>query len=198
MTDNTLVRSLQARGPLDEYRDAFTAAASADVRIEVLPLARHYNVRVAPDNVMALAELFGADVPTQASTWVDTDIGTVIWLGPDEWLVIDRIGRLDLEGRLRNAVSECNGAVVEQSGQRISLLVTGDAAGLLAKGTSIDLHPVSFSKGSAVQSFLGQTVVMLLARNDSASEIEILVRSSFARYLADWLLDASSDPLATQ
>ncbi|TDW29447.1 sarcosine oxidase subunit gamma [Cryobacterium psychrophilum] len=199
MTDSTLVRSLQACGALDRYRDAFTSIASALVGVEVLPLARHYNVRVAADAVggTLLVALLGSALPTMASTWIETSVGTVIWLGPDEWLVVEGIGQVGLEGRLRNAVIENDGAVVEQSGQRVSFLVTGDAAGLLTKGTSIDLHPAAFPAGTAVQSFLGQTIVVLLARNDSATEIEILVRSSFARYLADWLLDAASDPLAT-
>lgn len=199
MTDDTQPDPLQARGPLDGHRSALAARSSTEVRIAVLPGERHYNVRVNPDGAggAALAGLLGRPVPARPSTWVDSDVGTVVWLGPDEWLVIDRAGGSDLEERLRAAVLGHGGAVVEQSGQRVSILVTGNAAGLLAKGTSIDLHPLAFPKGTAAQSFLGQTIVVLLARADDSSEIEILVRSSFARYLADWLVDAAGDPLVS-
>lgn len=200
MTDSTTagMDSLPARGPLDGYREVFAALPAAEVQLAVLPLARHFNLRVDPAGAggAAVAGVLGCDLPT-ASTWAETPGGTVVWLGPDEWLILDPTGQPDLEHRLRAAVLERGGAVVEQSGQRTSLLVTGNAAGLLAKGTAIDLHPTSFPRGSAVQSFLGQTVVVLLARDDSAAEVEVLVRSSFARYLAEWLLDGVSDPLAT-
>jgi sarcosine oxidase subunit gamma len=40
---------------------------------------------------------------------------------------------------------------------------------------------------------LGQTGVILLAVDGGGTDYRILVRSSFARYLADWLLDATEE-----
>jgi sarcosine oxidase subunit gamma len=45
----------------------------------------------------------------------------------------------------------------------------------------------------AAQTTLGMTGVILLAVDGSGADYRILVRSSFARYLADWLLDAAEE-----
>ncbi len=50
-----------------------------------------------------------------------------------------------------------------------------------------------FPAGSAVQTTLGLAGVVLLALDDAGDDYLLLVRSSFARYLADWLLDAATE-----
>jgi sarcosine oxidase subunit gamma len=68
---------------------------------------------------------------------------------------------------------------------------------VLATGCAIDLHPRAFPAGSAAQTTLGLAGVVLLALDDGvdggATHYHVLVRSSFARYLAAWLLDAASE-----
>jgi len=64
---------------------------------------------------------------------------------------------------------------------------------VLAKGCALDLHPQSFAEDTAAETMLGQTGVILLAVNGSGDDYRILVRASFARYLADWLLDAAEE-----
>jgi sarcosine oxidase subunit gamma len=64
---------------------------------------------------------------------------------------------------------------------------------VLGKGCALDLHPRAFGEGAAAQTILGQAGVILLAVDGSASDYRILIRSSFARYLADWLLDAAGE-----
>src|ERR1700712_1138730 len=151
--------TLAACSPLEGYVVALTALGSA-ATARVLPLQRAYKVRTDPEGegATALATALGTSLPT-SSRWQATNLdGTVLWLGPDEWLIIDPTNSDTLEATLRNAVLETGGSVVEQSGQRVSILVGGDASGLLAKGTALDLHPAIFSLGSAVQTFLGQAV----------------------------------------
>jgi sarcosine oxidase subunit gamma len=72
---------------------------------------------------------------------------------------------------------------------------------VLAKGCSIDLHPVVFGRGRAAQTSVGLAGVILLAMSDAGEEFLLLVRSSFAGYLANWLLDAAeefTDPISDQ
>ena len=47
--------------------------------------------------------------------------------------------------------------------------------------------------GAAAESMLGRAGVILLAVDGRGGDYRILVRSSFARYLADWLLDAVAE-----
>jgi sarcosine oxidase, subunit gamma len=80
------------------------------------------------------------------------------------------------------------------SAQRTTIRLSGpDARDVLAKGCSLDLHPTVFRKGTAAQTMLGQAGVVLIALDDAGTDYRILVRSSFARYLADWLIDAAEE-----
>ena len=78
------------------------------------------------------------------------------------------------------------------SAQRIALRLTGERVrDVLAKGCAIDLHPRVFGRGRSAQTRLGLAGVVLLALTDTGDDYLVLVRSSFAGYLADWLLDAA-------
>jgi sarcosine oxidase subunit gamma len=80
------------------------------------------------------------------------------------------------------------------SGQRTTLRLRGSASReVLGKGCALDLHPRAFGQGAAAQTMLGQAGVILLAVNGGGVDYRILIRSSFARYLADWLLDAAEE-----
>jgi sarcosine oxidase subunit gamma len=187
---------LAARGILDSRIDALKDASDA-VRITVLPPALQLNLRVDSGRVSfpAVREVLEADLPGALSSVTTAEGRTIIWLGPDEWLVVDRTRTGSLEPALRAAVGDA-GAVVNQSGQRISLELEGDVPGLLAKGTAIDLHPRAFPEAASVQVLLAQAVVILVSRSADSSRIELIARTSFAPYVADWLIDALADPLA--
>ena len=78
--------------------------------------------------------------------------------------------------------------------QRTTLRLLGSRSrDVLAKGCALDLHPRAFVEGTTAQTMLGQAGVILLAVNGTGDDYRILVRSSFARYLADWLLDATGE-----
>ena len=97
----------------------------------------------------------------------------------------------DLEAQLREAVAEHDGAAVDVSAQRTTLRLRGaHARDVLAKGCSLDLHPRVFGPGAAAQTMLALAAVVLIPLDDKGTDYRIIVRSSFAGYLADWLLDA--------
>lgn len=142
------------------------------------------------------ARILGVDaLPTTASTTAVGPETTVIWFGPNEWLVTSTsLTPEELESRLREAVIEDGGAAVDVSAQRTTLRLRGaHARDVLAKGCSIDLHPAVFGPGAAVQTMLGQAAVVLMPLSDNATDYRILVRSSFARYLAEWLIDGAEE-----
>ena len=70
------------------------------------------------------------------------DAGAVIWLGPDEWLVVSELATPETqEAGLRAAVTPSGGAAVDVSGQRVSLTLRGrHVRDILAKGCALDLH----------------------------------------------------------
>ena len=111
----------------------------------------------------------------------------VLRLGPDEWLVLTP----NTERELRTTSLREFGVVTDVSGQRTAIELTGPRArDLLARGCAIDLDPSVAPVGTCVSTLLAQTGVIILVEPDA---VLLLVRSSFASYLARWLEDAGTD-----
>jgi sarcosine oxidase, subunit gamma len=184
---------LHRAGPLKWLTEGF---ASLPETVQIVP--KHFvamiDVRVDAESAAAadVSGYLGVDLPTTPSTWVETDTVRVIWLGPDEWLVTSAFQTpRALESGLRAAV-DGRGAVVDVSAQRTTFWLAGKhARDVLSSGCAVDLHPRVFKRGSAVQALLGLTSVVLIALDDTGSSYHLLVRASFAQYLASWLLDAA-------
>ena len=177
--------------PLEARSVAFERLPDT-VGITVEPFVAMVDVRLGTVSPEARTRL-GVDLPTIANTWVPADGGRAAWLGPDEWLLSSIMETPEeLEARVRAAVLPLGGSATDVSAQRIGLWLTGARVrDVLARGCSIDLHPRVFGRGSSAQTALGQAGVVLLALSDTGDDYLVLVRSSFAGYLGDWLLDAA-------
>ncbi|MGY1664056.1 sarcosine oxidase subunit gamma [Geodermatophilus sp. SYSU D00705] len=177
--------------PLEAWSATFERLPDP-VGITVEPFVAMVDVRLGEVDAQASAAL-GVDLPTTPNTWVPAAAGRAVWLGPDEWLLTSTTETPgELEARVRAAVLPLGGSATDVSAQRIGLRLTGARVrDVLARGCSIDLHPRVFGRGSSAQTVLGQAGVVLLALSDAGDDYAVLVRSSFAGYLADWLLDAA-------
>ncbi|MGY1688023.1 sarcosine oxidase subunit gamma [Geodermatophilus sp. SYSU D00804] len=177
--------------PLTAWNTAFERLPDT-VAVAVEPFVAMVDVRLGAGGAAAAAAL-GVELPVVPNTWVAAGTGRAVWLGPDEWLLTSTTDAPDeLEARVRAAVLPLGGSATDVSAQRIGLRLTGARVrDVLAKGCSIDLHPRVFGRGRSAQTTLGQAGVVLLALSDAADDFVVLVRSSFAGYLADWLLDAA-------
>ena len=120
----------------------------------------------------------------------------VLWLGPDEWLVVGPDGAATrLEMQLREALASAPDApvaIVDVSANRTTIeLARPDAANILASGCSIDLHPRSFGPGRCAQTLVARAGVILWQTAAVPVPVfRLLVRPSFAADLAAWLTDA--------
>lgn len=127
-----------------------------------------------------------------------------VWLGPGWWLLDwpdETDGRdpaLALDAPLVHRLRAVGGrlsAVEVSAGFTVLELAGRFAPAVLAHGCSIDLHPRVFGPGSSVRTMLAKAQVVL-AQTDDGPTYRIWVRASFARYLVDWLLDATVEYLA--
>nr|WP_276610718.1 sarcosine oxidase subunit gamma family protein [Kineococcus siccus] len=151
----------------------------------------------ASPGARAVEALLGAALPTTPSTSAATREGDVVWLGPDEWLVLAPGARPVPVPALADAVRASGGSVVDVSAQRTTLRLTGPAVpDLLRGGCAVDLHRSVFAPGTAVQTSIAQIGVLLLARAPGGTDVTVLVRSTFAGALADWILDAAVEASA--
>jgi sarcosine oxidase subunit gamma len=181
-----------------EARAAHWETLPGTVAVAVEPFTAMADLRIDAVGTGVTAAL-GVALPAVPGTWVRAGSGRAIWLGPDEWLLTSTTESPEqLEGRIRAATLPFGGSVVDVSAQRITLRLTGSLArDVLAKGCSIDLHPRRFGRGDNAQTMLGQAGVVLLALSDTGDDYAVLVRSSFAGYLADWLADAAVEYTTT-
>ncbi len=168
-------------------------------RVRELPFLAQLDLRADPsDAALAdrLAAVIGARLPTEPNTTAVSDDGTrhVLWLGPDEWLIVGEPGTGPaLEDTLRAAIGDGRGAVVDVSANRTTLSVSGPRAReLLAFGCSLDLDQRRFKPGRCAQTMLARANVIItpVGPADEPS-FRVLVRPSFAAYLAAWLTDAA-------
>jgi sarcosine oxidase subunit gamma len=156
------------------------------VLIAEVPLPTQIDLRSDP----ALAPRLPFPLPARPNTFVAGPSADVLWLGPDEWLLVAERDTGD------NFVSELNAAlagehrsVVDVSAGRSVFDLTGPSAlELLSKGCGLDLHPRSWGPGDCAQTLLARVPVILQQREAAT---RIFVRPSFGDYLVDWLLDAS-------
>lgn len=174
---------------------AGTESAAQAFSVRELRYLTQFNLRADPLGPCAatLEDALGVPLPVQPNTALRSGELTVIWLGPDEWLVVAPEGRQEaVEKSLRQGIGTEAGSVVDLSAHRTTLALTGARArDVLAKGCSIDLHPTVFGPGRCAQLMLAMAPVLLVARDGEPSAYWLFVRSSFAAYVRDWLQDAS-------
>ncbi|WP_370967651.1 sarcosine oxidase subunit gamma [Amycolatopsis sp. cg9] len=127
--------------------------------------------------------LLGVPLPGPC-TYTSGNGADLLWMGPDEYLVLAEPGR---QAELEPALSRESAAVVDVSAQRNVVRLTGaHAADVLAHGCSVDL--AASPPGTCVQTLLARTGIVLMVREDGFT---ILVRQSFSDYFHAWLADAS-------
>lgn len=190
--------TVRQRSPLAHAADRLAAATRSSggaVRLAELPFLAQANVRLdakSPE-ADAVGLALGLQLPLEPNTVVRAGDLTALWLGPGEWLVAGRPGaQRDLESRIRSAAGDGPVSVTDVSAQRTTILVAGPRArDLLSHGCPLDLHPRAFGPGRCAQTTLARTQVVLVARDEARAGFWVLVRSSFAGYLTDWLLDAA-------
>ncbi|MFG2132787.1 sarcosine oxidase subunit gamma [Streptomyces sp. NPDC048751] len=180
---------------LDERMRAAAVTGARGVTLAERPFLTMVNLRVDPASGAAarVEKTLGAPLPRRCGNTAESGVHTVAWLGPDEWLVLSQADAPAVVAELREALGGDPGSVVDVSANRTTLELSGPAARqVLEKGCPLDLHPRSFAPGEAVSTTVGP-VAVLLWQVDDAPTYRLFPRSSFADYLARWLIDAMSE-----
>ena len=186
------------RSPLASLADALAEAQVGDAVLAERPARTRLNLRLDPDDAEALTAagaVLGGALPLTPNTVAATARGwTMLWLGPDEWLVT---GPADGGGTLADALGASltgkHHGLCDVSAMYATLALSGPRAReVLLKGCRLDLHPRAFAPGVCVQTALARAQV-ILHQTDDGPAYEITMRNSFAHYLGTWLLDAMAE-----
>lgn len=165
------------------------------VAVREVPFLTMVGLRVVTGSAAArrLEEALGTTLPLRCgSVTVSADGASVLWLSPDEFLVITDQPAPALTGDLEQALGDGPGAVLDLSANRTTYALSGPSArAVLEKGCPLDLHPRSLAVGTAHLTAIGAVPVLLWKIDEET--FQILPRSSYADFLGRWLIDAMTE-----
>jgi len=171
-----------ARSPLEERSgDLETIGA------HLLPLLTQIDFRVDPAN----AGRSPYPLPLEPNTSFEDDGVEVLWLGPDEWLIVGPSGSAArITSALETPFSDVHRSIVDASANRVAFeLASGDRLDLLSHICSLDLEPPAWAPGRCAQTLVGRAQVLLQERRNGT---RLFIRPSFAGYMVDLLLQVRS------
>jgi sarcosine oxidase subunit gamma len=177
-----MAEAMLERAPL-----AHRAADLARLGAAEIAFLTQVDVRCPPDVAARLG------FPLEPNTVAGDDVRGMLWLGPDEWLVVGLPGRAQATiAELETALAGTRRSVVDVSANRAVLeLRTANRLALLASGCGLDLDPAGgWTAGRCAQTLFARAPVLLQERADAT---RVFVRPSYADYTVDRLL-AAVDP----
>lgn len=176
------------RRPALAGREVTTAGA----RLTVLSPAERISLRAPEASIAALSRVLGVSLPKAPKSSATKAGRTALWLGPDEWLVIDEAGG--------DPLADCAGvkalhSAVSISHRNIAIAVSGPAAAdTINAGCPQDLSLAAFPVGAASRTVLGKVEIVLLRTQEDTFRVECW--RSFSDYVLTFLTKAAMDDAA--
>lgn len=186
---------VKVESPLHYYLDRTSGAGDAGIVIREAKVLGHLNLRGNPENELFLKgveTVLGLKLPTVPGHFVSSGQSSIYWLGPTEWLVIVPGGsESQVEAQLRDSL-QGHFSVVDVSGGQTLINISGEEVDLvLKKSSGYDFHPGRFKAGRCVQTTFAKAAALVSKQPDGS--FDLIIRRSFADYLARWLLDAAQE-----
>ena len=167
------------------------------IKIKALPFVKKINLRLDPNNkdcVSSCSEILGTMLPTKTNTYSANAINKkVIWLGPDEWLIVSDDDNTFL--KLLNKIENLEASVTDVSENRTIIRIRGKYIYvLLSKFLVLDLEK-NLSTNSSCAQTLFVKVPVLLVRNhhEGTPEIDIFTNRSHANYIYNLIVDGTKN-----
>lgn len=180
-------RAQAVRDPAQAGRE-FSAKG---VKLATLAPAHRISLRAPAESVAAVSKALGLTLPQKPKTSASKGSQTALWLGPDEWLVID-----EANDPLEACASvEALHSAVGISHRNMAISVTGaGAANTLNAGCPQDLSLAAFQVGACSRTILGKAEIVLLRTGEDAFRVECW--RSFSDYVFTFLTEAARDAAA--
>jgi len=191
--------SWNVRSPIDRALVAGAYGAQGEAGVSLTEIRNFNLVQVmarrgkAADMSTAAQARFGVPAPETPKA-VGTADATLIWSGPDQFFVLSKGGKHGIEALA--AAFAGSASLSDQSHARVLMNVSGARArAMLAKVSSIDLHPDAFGVGGASATSMDHTSVTLWRGGDRNGQavFNLLVFATFADSLWHTMLDSAAE-----
>ncbi len=159
------------------------------VTVAVLPPAERIGLRAPAASIAALSKALGVKLPNKPKTSASEGSRHALWLGPDEWLVIDEAGGDPLAD-----VAEVKAlhSATDISHRNVGIAVSGaKVEATLSAGCPQDLALDAFPIGACSRTLMGKVEIVLFRTAEDAFRVECW--RSFSDYVFDFLDEASKD-----
>ena len=168
------------------------------IEIQELPFVKKINLRIDPNDkssVSSFSKILRTTLPINANTYSKNTINEkVIWLGPDEWLIVSDNDNAFL--KLQNKIKDIEASLTDVSENRTIIRILGNKVFvLLSKFLVLDLEKNLPTQSSCAQTLLVK-VPILLVRNSSDTqkhEIDIFTNRSHANYIYNLIADGTKN-----
>ncbi|MBE1708623.1 MULTISPECIES: sarcosine oxidase subunit gamma [Mesorhizobium] len=192
--------SWDVRSPLDRALAVEGYGAHGDAGVTLTEIRNFDLIQVmarrgkAAEMAKAAKGRFSVAVPETPKA-IGTRDATLIWSGPDQFFVLSQGGKHGI-GALGQAFAQ-SASLSDQSHARVLISISGaKARAMLAKLSSIDLHPGVFAVGAAAATSMDHTSVTLWRGDDGSNGeavFNVLVFATFAESLWHTMLDSAAE-----
>ena len=172
---------------------ALAGRSVAEQGVTVTPAGPAFRVslRTRAEDVAAISKALGVALPDKPKTSAQAKGRVALWLGPDEWYVVDE--KADPLAAL--AKSKALHSAVDISHRNVGIVVEGASAeACLAAGVPQNLSLSTFPVGACSRTVLGKSEVILWRTGEQAFRVECW--RSFSTYVMDFLEEAAADASA--
>jgi sarcosine oxidase, subunit gamma len=179
--------ALSVRSPLE----GLALPAGPRFALSEAPPAARFILRGAEATRVACGIVFGAEPPSNLGPAGEGAGRAVLWLGPDEWLLIaDGADSTALGETIESVLDGIAHSLVDVSHRQIGLIASGPAAArALNAGCPLDLHLKAFPIGMATRTIFDKAEIVLWRRAETTFHVEVW--RSFAPYLLASLAEAA-------
>ena len=136
--------------PLDGVVTETLSSTDGPLTLALAPAQNIWNLRLDPENknlIQLVEDSLHIALPLTACTWVETDYLRLIWLGPDEWLLV---GNDDgIFQRLKTALADNFALLTDWSHNLHGLTLYGERSlDTLTKLVALDIQRQVFEPGT--------------------------------------------------
>ena len=167
------------------------------IKIQELPFVNKINLRINPNNnkyMSSCGKILEAILPIKPNTYARNENVKIIWLSPDEWLVINN--KDDLFKKLKDEIGNLEASVTNISENRTIIRISGEKIyTLLSKFLVLDLEKNLSDQSSCAQTLFVKVPILLVRNHKYAQipEIDIFANRSHANYIYNLIVDGTKN-----
>jgi sarcosine oxidase subunit gamma len=161
----------------------------ASVSVTLADNPTRVSLRAKDNTVSALSKALGITLPMKPKTSASNGGRAALWLGPDEWLIIDDADSGVIADLAKVKVLH---SAVDISHRNVGIIVAGKgAAAVVNGGCPQDLSLKAFPVGAASRTVLGKIEIVLWRTGEDAFRVECW--RSFSNYAYAFLQESARD-----